>query len=237
MSEDGDYVLVEGEEVPLKSLKGGAETERRRKLIGKIADDYLDPEKPIDVEDLSEKYDIPVNSIYYYFKKEGISRKDVEKVSQSVQKEVRKKAQEVLSGEAEKIATIAFGLGSAIAKQYLPLIDYMMRSKTLEMIAEEIMQWYETKHSTNAHIDELETQIEKLNTELSAAYAMNLPNFRYWLRTRILERYANQVIQARLMGVKLPVKSVMKAMQTDLLVLESDIKGMFEGESIIGTEP
>ena len=239
MSEGPKTVTVDGEEIPLKSLSGGAETERRRKLISLIADDYLDPDNPIDIDELVEKYDIPKNSIYYHFKKEGISRKDAEPTKSSpVQKEVRKVAQAVVSKEAEKIATIAFGLGSIIATRYLSLLDYMMgENKTLQFIAEEIMQWFEMKHSTLAEVDELKTEIARLNNELSAAWAMNAPNFRYLLRTKILERYATQVINARLMGVRLPVASTIKAMQTDLLRLEGDMNDLFEGEIVVGIEP
>jgi len=239
MSEEPRTVTVDGEEVPLKSLSGGAETERRRKLISTIADDYLDPDNPVNIDELIEKYDIPKNSIYYHFKKEGISRKDVESTKAGpIQKEVRKVAQQVLSTEAEKIATLGFGLGSIIATRYLSLLDYMMsENKTLEAIAEEIMTWFEMKHSTLAEIEELKTEIARMNKELSAAWAMNLPNFKYWLRTRILERYATQVINARLMGVRLPVASTIKAMQSDLLRLEGDVNDLFEGEIVVGIEP
>ncbi len=151
---------------------------------------------------------------------------------------MRKVAQAVVSNEAEKIATIAFGLGSIIATRYLSLLDYMMgENKTLQFIAEEIMQWFEMKHSTLAEVDELKTEIARLNNELSAAWAMNAPNFRYLLRTKILERYATQVINARLMGVRLPVASTIKAMQTDLLRLEGDMNDLFEGEIVVGIEP
>ena len=241
MSEERITVTIDGEEIPLQNLtgKGKAETERRKKLIPLIAEQYLDPDNPVDIEDLVERYDIPKNSIYYYFKNEGISRKGTESTKAPlIQKEVRKVAQEVVSKEAEKIATIAFGLGSTIATRYLSLLDYLMaEGKTLEFIAEDIMQWYEMKHSTMATEDELKTEIARLNKELSAAWAMNLPNFRYWLRTKILERFADQVIQARLRGVRLPVSRTIKAMQTDLLRLEGDMKDLFEGEMIIGVEP
>jgi len=238
MSEEPKTVPIGDEEVPLDSLEGGAETQRRRKLIPIIAEEYLDPDNPTDIDALVEKYNIPKNSIYYHFKKEGISRKGVEPTkTQPVQKEIRKVAQQILSSEAEKIATLGFGLGSIIAKRYLSLLDYMMaENKTLEAIAEEIMQWYEMKHSTLAEVDELKTEIVKMNKELSAAWAMNAPNFRYWLRTRILERYANEVLITRRMGVRLPVTPTIKAMQTDLLRLEGDIKELFEGEMIIGIE-
>jgi len=238
MSEERKTVTIDGEEVPLTSLSGGAETERRRKIIPFIADEYLDPDNPTDIDALVEKYNIPKNSIYYHFKKEGISRKGVESTKAApIQKEIRKVAQEVLSAEAEKLATIAFGLGSIIAKRYLSLLDYMMaEGKTLDFIAEEVMQWFEMKHSTLAEVDKLKTEIELLNKELSAAWAMNTPNFRYWLRTKILERYATQVINARLMGVRLPISSTIKAMQTDLLRLEGDIEELFEGEMTIGIE-
>jgi len=238
MSEEPKTVPIGDEEVPLDSLEGGAETQRRRKLIPIIAEEYLDPDNPTDIDALVEKYNIPKNSIYYHFKKEGISRKGVEPTkTQPVQKEIRKVAQQILSSEAEKIATLGFGLGSIIAKRYLSLLDYMMaENKTLEAIAEEIMQWYEMKHSTLAEVDELKTEIVKMNKELSAAWAMNAPNFRYWLRTRILERYANEVLITRRMGVRLPVTPTIKAMQTDLLRLEGDMKELFEGEMIIGVE-
>ena len=239
MSEERKAVTIGDEEVPLDSLEGGAETQRRRKLIPLIADEYLDPDNPTDIDALVEKYNIPKNSIYYHFKKEGISRKGVESTKATpIQKEVRKVAQEVVSKEAEKIATIAFSLGSTIATRYLSLLDYMMsENKTLEFIAEEIMTWFEAKYSTLAEVDELKTEIVRLNKELSAAWAMNLPNFRYWLRARILERYATQVINARMMGVRLPLSSTIKAMQTDLLRLEGDMNDLFEGEMIIGIEP
>lgn len=240
MSEEGKTVTIDGEEIPLQNLtgKGKAETDRRKKLIPLIASEYLDPDNPIEIDDLVAKYDIPKNSIYYHFKNEGISRKGVESTKAApIQKEIRKVAQQVLSAEAEKIATLGFGLGSIIATRYLSLLDYMMsENKTLEYIAEEIMTWYEAKHSTMATEDELKTEIARLNKELSAAWAMNLPNFRYWLRTRILERYASQVINARMMGVRLPVSSTIKAMQTDLLRLEGDMSELFEGEIIVGIE-
>ena len=235
MSEDKETINIGGEDIPLTPLEGGAETERRKKIIGVIAQEYLDPEHPVDIDDLVKKYNIPKNSIYYYFSKEGVSRKGLDLTKPTVQKEISKKAQEVLSGEAEKIATLAFGLGSTIAKRYLSLLDYMMaKGMSLELIAEEIMEWYEAKTPTKLRIEELEVEAERLNRELSAAYAMNLPNFRYWLRSRILERYANQVLQARMMGVRLPVASTIKAMQTDLLRLEGDIEELFKGEEPVG---
>ena len=240
MSEERETVTIDGEEIPLQNLtgKGKAETDRRKKLMPLIASEYLDHDNPIEIDDLVVKYNIPKNSIYYHFKNIGITRKGKESTKVApIQKEIRKVAQEVLSAEAEKIATIAFGLGSIITKRYLSLLDYMMaEGKTLDFIAEDIMQWYEMKHSTMATEDELKTEIARLNKELSAAWAMNLPNFRYWLRTRILERYASQVINARLMGVRLPVSSTIKAMQTDLLRLEGDMSELFEGEISIGIE-
>jgi len=235
MSEERATVNIGGEDVPLAALTGGAETERRKKLIPFIANEYLDPERPVDIDDLVKKYNIPKNSIYYYFSKEGVSRKGTDVTKPTVQKEISKKAQEVLSAEAEKIATIAFGLGSTIAKRYLNLLDYMMsKGMSLELIAEEVMEWYEAKAATNSRIDELEAKVEGLNRELAAAYAMNLPNFRYWLRSRIMERYAAQVIQARVMGVRLPIQATLKAMQTDLLRLEGDLEDLFKGDEQIG---
>ena len=231
MSEKKNVVVIDGEEVPLTPLKGRAETERRKKLIPLMAKEYTDPNNPVNIDELSKKYNIPEQSIWYYFRKEGASRKNSPLSKPTARKEITKKAQEVLSGEAEKIATIAFGLGSTIAKRYLPLIDYMLaKGLSLELIAEEVMDWYEMKAATNARIAELESEVERLNKELRNAYAMAMPNFRYWARAKILERYANQVLKARMMGVRLPVTATVKAMQLDLLRLEEDLKPL-EGEN------
>lgn len=206
------------------------ETERRRLIIPMIAAEYLDPDNPTDIDELVKKYNIPESSLYYYFDKEGISRKDQKRKSATVLKEIRKVETEELSIEAEKIGTIAIGLGGIIARRYLPMLDRLMdEGKTLEYIAEDIMQWYEMKAPMQSTEDRLRAEIETLKINLSAAYAMNLPNFRYWLRTRILERYATQLLNARLMGLKIPVNRALRAMQDDLLRLEGDIKEAFVG--------
>ena len=229
----------EPEEVIFRTLLPDkrAEKERRKKIMPLLIDEYLQPNAPADIEHFVRKYDIPQSSIYYYFNQEGVSRKDVKEEKKTVLKEIRAAETTALSNEAEKIATIAIGLGGVIARRYLDFLDYeMSHGKTIEFIAEDIMQWFEMKHSTLAEIDELKTKIVQKNMELSAAWAMNLPNFKYWLRTKILERYAAQVINARVMGVRLPISSTMKAMQTDLLKLEGDVNDLFEGETTVGIE-
>jgi len=214
-----------------------AERERRKRVMPELITEYLKEGAPADIEYYVKKYEIPASSIYHYFSQEGVSRKDIKIERTKALREVRAREAEALSSEAEKIASIAIGLGGTIARRYLDFLDFeMARGKTLEFIAEDIMQWYEMKTSTLAEIDRLKVKIESLDKELSAAWAMNLPNFKYWLRTKILERYANQVINARLMGVRLPVSSLMKAMQTDLLRLEGDINDLFEGEIAVGIE-
>lgn len=213
-----------------------AEKIRRKKIMPLLIEEYLE-DVPRNIEYFVKKYNIPIQSIYAIFKKEGVSRKDVRQEKKTVLKEIRAAEIQELSSEAEKIATIAIGLGGVIARRYLDFLDYEMEhGKTLESIAEDIMQWYEMKHSTLAEIDELKTKMTQKNMELSAAWAMNLPNFKYWLRTKILERYATQVINARVLGVRLPVSSTMKAMQTDLLKLEGDVNDLFGGETLNGIE-
>lgn len=228
----------ESEEVIFQPLADKrAEKERRKKIMPFLIEEYLKPDAPVDIEHFVRKYGIPQSSIYYYFNQEGVSRKDVKQEKKTAMKEVRAAETQALSNEAEKIATIAIGLGGVIARRYLDFLDYeMSHGKTLEFIAEDIMQWYEMKHSTLAEKDELQTKIESMNKELSAAWAMNLPNFKYWLRTKILERYAKQVINARIMGVRLPVSGTMKAMQNDLLKLEGDVNELFKGETLVGIE-
>ena len=215
----------------------GAEKIRRKKIMPQLIEEYLEPNAPSDIDYFVKKYGIPQSSIYYYFNQDGVSRKDVKQEKKTILKEVRAAETQALSSEAEKIATIAIGLGGTIARRYLDFLDYeMSHGKTLEFIAEDIMQWFEMKHSTLAEIDELKTKIVQKDKELSAAWAMNLPNFKYWLRTKILERYANQVINARIMGVRLPVSRTMKAMQADLLKLEGDVNELFKGETKLGFE-
>jgi len=226
----------ESDEVILKSLlpDKNAEKIRRKKIMPQLIEEYLE-DVPRNIDYFVKKYNIPIQSIYNIFKKEGVSRKDVRQEKKTVLKEIRAAETQALSSEAEKIATI--GLGGTIARRYLDFLDYeMSHGKTLEFIAEDIMQWFEMKHSTLAEIDELKTRIEQKDKELSAAWAMNLPNFKYWLRTKILERYATQVINARIMGVRLPASSLIKAMQTDLLKLEGDVNELFLGETKIGIE-
>lgn len=228
----------ESEEVILKSLlpDKNAEKIRRKKITPQLIEEYLE-DVPRNIDYFVKKYNIPIQSIYGIFKRDGVSRKDVRQEKKTVLKEIRAAETQELSNEAEKIATIAIGLGGTIARRYLDFLDYeMSHGKTLELLAEEIMQWYEVKHSTRVEIDELKDKIVKLNNELSAAWAMNLPNFKYWLRTKILERYATQVINARIMGVRLPTSSLIKAMQTDLLKLEGDVNELFKGETKIGFE-
>jgi len=217
--------------VPQPLADKRAEKERRKNIMPALIEEYLAPGAPVDIEYFSKKYNIPVTSIYYYFNQEGVSRKEEKQEKRASMKEIRAAETQELSSEAEKIATIAIGLGGTIARRYLDFLDYEMEhGKTLEFIAEEIMQWFEMKHSTLAEIDELKTKMVQKDMELSAAWAMNLPNFKYWLRTKILERYATQVINARVMGVRLPASSLMKAMQTDLLKLEGDVNELFRVE-------
>lgn len=138
---------------------------------------------------------------------------------------VLKTEAEELAAEASKIATIAIGLGSPIARRYLPLIDSMLsEGKPFERIAEEIMTWFETKASANAEIDRLKAQVASLEDELGRTYGMLAPNFKFMLKARLLERFALQVLKYRAAGIRIPLKAVIQAYHNDLNAIEQDFQ-------------
>jgi len=185
-----------------------------------------------DIEVLEKDFGIPRATIYHYMDLQGIHRK--RKASSSLPKAPRtpgpedivlKTEAEELAAEASKIATIAIGIGSPIARRYTPLIDSMMNEgKPFERIAEEIMTWFETKVSTNMEIDKLKAQVKSLEDELARAYGMLAPNFKYLLKARLLERFALQVLKYRAAGIRIPMKAVMRAYQNDLNAIEEDFQ-------------
>jgi len=187
-----------------------------------IVERYTAGEK---VKDLSTEYDIPTSTIYYAFKQMGVETSGSTRLSGKAGKVIRKIEVDALAEEAEKIGTIAVKLGGVIARRYLPLLDDMMsQNKTLEMIAEEVMSFYESKRSFLRRMEGLESEVIHLQEQLEYAYGLALPNYRYELRTRILERYAKKLLDARMIGVRLPVKRSLKAFHTDLLLLEQNIE-------------
>lgn len=187
-----------------------------------IAERYIDGEK---VPDLAKEYDIPKSTIYNRFRRMNISTRGTEGSSKKALSTVRKVETEALAAEAEKLATIAIKLGGVIARRYMAIIDHLMsQDKSLELIAEEIMSWYEDKRSVLKNVERLEATQELLSEQLELAYGRSLPNFKYELRTRILTKYANQVLKARAVGVRLPMKRLVRAYHTELVTLENRIE-------------
>ena len=215
-----------------KTTPKAAETARRKRVMPYIVTEYL---AGVPMDDIIDKYDIPEGSIHYYFQQLGVkrTRTDAKKSRAKkgdIQKEIRQIETRELSLEAEKIATIAIGIGGPIARRYLPLIDTMMsEGMSLEYIAEQVMSWYELKISILAQIARLETDVELRKQEAMAAISMSMPNFRYWLRVKVVEKYANQLLRARMYGVKIPMKVAMKALNTDLLMVDQDIEKVMVG--------
>lgn len=184
-----------------------------------IAERYADGEK---VAVLAPEYGMSKSTIYTNFKRMGITTEGPKK--RKALDTVRKVEIEILAEEAEKIASMAIKLGGVIVRRYGPLLDVMMdQGKSLELIAEEIMSWYEDKTSITRILTKLETDRDILYGKLEEAYGLALPNYKYELRTRILNRYAVEVLRARSIGVKIPVKRSLRAFYNDLLVLEGDI--------------
>lgn len=191
-----------------------------------IADRYNSGDQIADI--LKDYPAISKSGVYYHFKKMGIEtgRSGPTKSSRA-EKTIQKLETEALASEAEKIGSMALSLGGSITRRHLPLLDSLMsKNMTLEQIAEEIMDWYLSKVSTKKHIELLETEVTNLTEQLEHSYGLALPNYRYELRTRILERYGAKLINARILGVKIPVRRSLKAFYTDLLLLEEDIENI-----------
>jgi len=179
------------------------------------------------VKDLSKEFGIPKATIYDRFKKGGVTTGGAAAHRGKALSAVRKVEVENLAAEAEKIATIAVKLGGVIARRYMATLDYLMgENKSLELIAEEIMSWYEDKRGVMKRIESLEASQAHLYEQLELAYGQALPNFKYELRTRLLTKYATQVLKARMYGVRLPVKRLIKAYHNELVLLENDIENI-----------
>jgi len=191
-----------------------------------------------DVGALAQEYKIPKSTIYSYMKELGVEipkKRGLAAVTRtpSAEQVVRKKEGEQLASEADKITTIAIGIGGPIARRYLPLIDKLMsEGKPLEAIAEEVMSWYERKVSIERQVEDLKIEIDRLNEELGIAYAIAQPNFKYLLKLKTLEKYATQVLRFKLAGFKIPVKTLLKAFQNDLEMIESDMEEALEEKTV-----
>lgn len=188
-----------------------------------------------EVEVLSAEFDIPKSTIYHYMKGIGIKRPKGKTPGKGVgriptpEKVIVKREAEELAEEARKIATIALGIGGPIARRYTPLLDRLMQEgKSLDYIAEEIMTWFEMKPSTQAELDKLNAYITQQDDELSLAYGLAHPNFRYALRVAVLKKYAYEILKLKVAGVKIRPRQLIKAFQTDLENLEADLKERLE---------
>lgn len=195
--------------------------EERMQLIDELAKRYVNGEE---IEKLSTESGITVRTLYRYFKSLDVSRRD----SNVGATEIRKRELEADRVEAGKIIDIAIGIGGPIARRNLPLIDHLMNEgRSLQLIAQDIVAWFEAKAPTEQRIAKLENELTTLREELGRAYGMALPNFRFYLKTQLLERYANSILVARLRGIRIPVKPALVAYQRELDKLDRDI-----GESL-----
>ena len=209
-------------EEDLKTLRV---SEEKLERIAAAAKEFEENPK-LKVEEIAVKYGFPRRSLYYYFKKLGLTKPRGKGIS-AAERAVRKTELAALTDEAEKIATIAIGIGGVIARRYLPLIDHLLsKGRTLEMIAEEVMDWYEMRIPTETRIKELETEIESLKQQLSEAYIIASPNFKYLLRSHLVMNYAKHLLVARMNGLRVPIHSTLRALHNDLIMLEKDIEAI-----------
>lgn len=209
----------------IRDGKWGKAAEKLEKVAAAVEEYNKNPE--LKIEDLAATYGIPRRSLYYYFKKLGIIRGS-EKVSET-QKAVRQMELNALSTEAEKIASIAIGIGGVIARRYLPLINHLMESgRTLDMIATDVMQWFEMKIPTETRIKDLEVTIETLRRQVSEAWIIAAPNFRYMLRARLVTDFAKRILVARMNGLRIPVQSSVRALHNELAQVDKDLKPLME---------
>lgn len=186
----------------------------------------------IKIEDLAAKWDIPRRSLYYYFKQLGLSAMQGKGIS-AAERTVRKTELSALSSEAEKITTIAFGIGGVVARRYLPTIEYLLAGgRTLEMIATDVMQWYEMKNPTETRIGKLEAEnqflkLEKkaLQLKLEEASALASPNFRYLLRAKLADDFAKKLLYWNARGFRVGRRNY-KAFNKMLRDLDEDLGGV-----------
>jgi len=203
-----------------------------------IAERYEAGERVADILKDPEYKDLPKSNIYYHFKKMDIQtgRSGPSRTSKAG-KTIKRIEAEALTDEAEKIGNMAVTLGGCITRRHLPLLDSLIsKNMTLEQIAEEIMDWYLSKKATKKLIENQESEITHLQEQLEYTYGMTLPNFRYELRTRILWKYAQQVLRARMIGVRIPVSRTLKAFYTDLINLEQEIEDIIIFDSTVEEE-
>lgn len=203
-----------------------AELDLRLEKMPEIVKRYLDGD--VDAKQLSVEYGIPVRTLYKQFKALGVTRAKGKKASVEERK-VRDMEVAALADEAAKIASIAIGIGGVIARQYLPLINYMLtRGRTLPMIAQDVMEWYEMKIPTETRIQELEVALEARDKLISEAWAIAAPNFRYVLRARLVTDFAKRVLVARMNGIRLPVRATIRAFQNELIQIDTDLEPIME---------
>ncbi|GAG97827.1 unnamed protein product [marine sediment metagenome] len=203
-----------------------AEMDLRLEKMPEIVKLYLEGE--VDAKELSAQYGIPIRTLYKEFKALGVTRAKGKKLA-TAERKIRDAEVNALADEAEKIATIAIGIGGVIARQYLPLINYLLAGgRTLPMIATDVMQWYEMKIPTETRIDELEVALEARDKLISEAWVIAAPNFRYMLRARLVTDFAKRILVARMNGIRIPVRSSIRALQNELAQVDKDIKPLME---------
>lgn len=202
--------------------------------LPEIAERYLEEEPKVDIQVLSKEYNVPVSTLYFWFRRLGITRK-VKKAQDIAGAVIRRKEVEALKEEAGRLTTLALGLGGVIARRYQPLLDYeLAQGKSLEFIAEDIMTCYENKHAVQTQLDKLEAENTRLSEELGEAYALAAPNLRYILRTKLLKDYALKILRLKVLGIKIPLKQSIQAFKKDLEQLDNDL---VEAMEVMENEP
>lgn len=196
-----------------------------------------------DMEVLASDYGLPKSTIYNYMKELGAVRPKTRGIGKqgraaTAESVIVQKERELNKSEAEKLMTMIIGVGGPIARRYMPLLDRMMQEgKPPEAIAEEIMSWYERKNSVLANMEELQIQITKLEDELGTAYAVAQPNFKYLLKLRTLEKYALQALRLRVAGFKVPVRTLLRAFQNDMEMIDRDMEEALEIKTVEAVVP
>lgn len=212
------------ERIGNKGARDKAEAERRKALLPELIARYMSGGAENTVEVLSKDYNIPEKTLYYNFKKFGISRKDDAEKRSSMMKEIGQAVQLNMSTQAQKLAQISVGIGGRISNKYLPLVDALMDDgQTLEQIADILVDWFESKPVTEQKIKDLEETVNGLVQQIQNLEELTAPNYRYQLRVKILDKYAKDIMRARAYGVKINLKPTLQAMNTDLLALEKGL--------------
>ena len=182
----------------------------------------------VDLAELAAKHGLKLKSIMHYFRKLEelgiLTLKTTEKtgIAQAV---IRKTEVKILSGEAERIATLVLGVGGPLIRHYLPLFDkLLLQGKSVDDIALDVGEWYSLRLTTKRYIADLELQLEKMQTLVAEAWTLARPNFKVLLKARLTDKFARDIFRAKRLGLPINLKKVNRDYAIALEKIDRDLE-------------